>query len=169
MTVPDQTIEGSPLTPMVPAHLSIPFITCRETGTETCGTRSVFPPDYLWIGLDNYMYTNCTLAYNLLSKVWLMGCATCNYSYLLMGKGMAYGGLPFPVLVVLYWMLSISTVWATIFPNSSPPWDVSTRGLSFWKTDWTSYWTAFISYLHANLKIISRSVSCFATGSPCDV
>ena len=51
------------LTPMVPAHLSIPLITGQGTGTETCGIDSVFPPDDLWIGLDTYM--NCILIYDL--------------------------------------------------------------------------------------------------------
>ena len=43
---------GSPLTPMVPADLSIPLITGRGTGIETCGIGSVLPPDDLWVGLD---------------------------------------------------------------------------------------------------------------------
>ena len=37
---------------MVPAHLSIPLITGRGTGTETCGIDGVFPADDLWISLD---------------------------------------------------------------------------------------------------------------------
>ena len=60
-----------------PAHLSIALITVRGTGTETCGIGSVFPPDRIWIGSDTY--TNCTLIYDLLLKVWLMGCASCIY------------------------------------------------------------------------------------------
>ena len=66
---------GSPLPPLVPAHLSSPLITGRGTGTETCGIGGVFPPDDLLIGLDAYM--NCILIYDLFWKVWLMGCATC--------------------------------------------------------------------------------------------
>ena len=94
-SVPDQTVEnGSLLPPMVPAPLSIPLMTGRGTVTETCGIGSVFPSDDLWIGLDTD--TNCTLIYDLFLKVWLMGCATCIYLYWLMGKGIAYGGLPFP-------------------------------------------------------------------------
>ena len=66
-SVPDQTVEGgSPLTPMVPAHLSIPLITGRGTGTETCRIGSAFPSDDLWIGLDTC--TNCTLVYDLILK-----------------------------------------------------------------------------------------------------
>ena len=52
---------------MVKAHVSIPLIICRGTGTETCGTGSVFPTDDLLIGLD--AYTNCILLCDLLLKV----------------------------------------------------------------------------------------------------
>ena len=55
---------------------------------------SVFSPDDLWIDLDTY--TNCTFIYDLVLKLWLMGCANCIYLCWLMGKGVAYGGLPFP-------------------------------------------------------------------------
>ena len=58
---------GSPLTPMVPAHLSISSITDRGAGTETYGIGSVFPPDDIWIGLD--IYVNCILIYDLFLKV----------------------------------------------------------------------------------------------------
>ena len=75
-SVLDQTVEGgSHLTPMVPAHWFIHLITGRVAGTETYGICNVFPPDDLWIGLDTY--TNCILIYDLLLKVWLMGCVTC--------------------------------------------------------------------------------------------
>ena len=51
-SVPDQTAEGgTPLTPMVPAHLSIPLITGRGTCTKTCGIGRMFPPDDLWMVL----------------------------------------------------------------------------------------------------------------------
>ena len=39
--------------------LSIPLITGRGTGTDTCGMRIVLPSDDLVIGLDTYM--NCIL------------------------------------------------------------------------------------------------------------
>ena len=51
------------------------------------GIGSVFPPDDLWISLHThtnciyiYIYTHIRIRlyiYNLLLKVWLMGCATC--------------------------------------------------------------------------------------------
>ena len=70
-SVPGQTVEGGiPLTLMVPAHLSIPLITGRGTGTVTCWIGGVFPPDDLWIGLDIYM--NCILIYDWFWKPdWL--------------------------------------------------------------------------------------------------
>ena len=58
---------GSPLTPIMPVHLSNPLNTGRGTDIETCGIGSVFPLDKLWISLDSY--TNCTLIYDLLLKV----------------------------------------------------------------------------------------------------
>ena len=87
---------GSPLTPMLPAHLFIPSITGRGIGTETCGIGSVFSPDDLWTGL--YTYKKCILKYDLLLNMWLMvdGVWHLFYLYWLVGKGMAYGGLPFP-------------------------------------------------------------------------
>ena len=49
---PDQTAEGgTPLTPMVPAHLSIPLIIGRGTCTKTCGIGRMFPLDDLWMVL----------------------------------------------------------------------------------------------------------------------
>ena len=70
------TVEGGiPLTSMVPAHLSIPLITGRRTGTETYWIGGVFPPDDLWIFLDTYL--NCILIYAWFFKVSLVGCATC--------------------------------------------------------------------------------------------
>ena len=75
-SIPYKTVVGGgPLTPMVVAHLSIPLIAGRGTGTETCGIGSVFPADDIWVGLDTY--TNCILIYDLLLKFYLMGCATC--------------------------------------------------------------------------------------------
>ena len=59
---------------------------------KTCGIGNVFSPDVLWIGLDTYM--NCILIHDLLLKVWLMGMPLV-YLYWQVGKGMAYGGLPF--------------------------------------------------------------------------
>ena len=48
-----------------------------------------------WWPLDWFGYShNSTLIYNLLLKVWLMGCATCMHLYSVMAKGMTYGGLP---------------------------------------------------------------------------
>ena len=66
-------------------YLSIPLITGRGTGIETCGIGSVFPPDDLWIGLDTYM--NCILIYDLLLKVWMIMCATCYICIDWWGKG----------------------------------------------------------------------------------
>ena len=61
-SVPGQTLEGrSSSTLMVLAHLSIPLITGRGTGTEARRIGSVFLPDDLWIGLDTNM--NCILIY----------------------------------------------------------------------------------------------------------
>ena len=75
-----QTMDGgSSLTAMVPAHLSVPLITSRWIGTETCRVSDVIPADYLWFGSDTY--TICVLIYNLHLNVWLMGCAICIYMF----------------------------------------------------------------------------------------
>ena len=107
-SVLDHTVEGgSPLTPMVPAHLSIPLISGRGTVTETCGIGCVVPPDDLWIGLDTY--TNCTLVYDLLSTVCLMRFATCIHLYWLIWKGWPMVACVFRALVVLYRIMPIFT------------------------------------------------------------
>ena len=46
-----------------------------------------------------------------------------------------------------------------------PPWDVSAHGLSFWKTDWTSYRGPPLYHIYI-LTIISRSVSGLVTDFP---
>ena len=74
-----------------------------------------------------------------------MGCATCIYLYWLLGKGMAYGGLPFPGTgypipdvsnIFLIWNIECM---GYCFCTCPLPRDVSLNGLSFWKTDWMSY------------------------------
>ena len=96
-----------------------------------------------WIGVDTY--TNCTSVHDLLLKVWLMGCDTCIHLYWLMGKGIAYGGLPFlgtscpiPDVANIYLIWNALCMSYCLY-NCPLPWDVSTHEPSFWKADWTSY------------------------------
>ena len=118
---------------MAPAHLSIPLIQGRGTSTETCRISSVFPPDDLWIGLDNYL--NCILIYDLFLKVWLMGCDTWFICIDWMRKVWPIVAYPFRARVVLYQILPIFTlyemfnVWTTVstivhLPRMFPPTDV---------------------------------------------
>ena len=144
VSVPDQTLEGgSPVTPMVPACFPIPLITGRGTGTETCGIGSVFPHDDLWVSLD--YYTNYTLIYYLLFKVWLMRCASCVIYIHWWGKGWPMEAFPFRALVVLYCMLppftkhEMSNVLDTVSTIAHLPRLFSPMDFSFWKTDWTTF------------------------------
>ena len=130
----------------------------------------VFPPDD-WF-LDTYMYS--ILIYDLLFKVWLMGCANCFIFIDWWGKGWPLLACPFLALVTLYQMLPIFTyyqmfiVWATVstivqLPRLFPPTELLNNGLDLFP------WTSFTSCPHTILKIFSRSGSGLATDSPCDV
>ena len=114
-SVPNQTVEGgSPLTPMVPAHLSIPLITYRGTGTRhrQC-VSSWWPLD--WFG---YLHK---------SDWWGV---PLDFIYIhWSGQGWPMVACPFRALVVLYRMLPIFTeykifnVWATVATICPPPTD----------------------------------------------
>ena len=156
---------------MVPAHLYIPSISGRGTGTETYGVCSVLPPDDLWIGLDTYM--NCILIYDLLLKVGLMWCATCFICIDRWGNGwwLALSGhwlsctgcyqylLNMKLLMSVLPFLHMSASLGCFHPRTF----ILKNGFDYFP------WTSIISYLHTMLKIISRGVSRFVTDSPCGV
>ena len=90
-------------------YISVPLISGRGTGTDTCGIGSAFPPDDPLIGLDTH--TNCTLIYDLLLKIWLIGVCHLFYLYWLMGKGMAYGNWLSCTGCCQY----LLNIWATVY------------------------------------------------------
>ena len=145
-SVPNQTVEGgSPLTPMVPAHLSIPLITYRGTGTghRQC-VSSWWPLDWFgylhksdWWGvpLVLFIFTDRDrdgLWWPALSGHWLSCTGCCQY--LLNTKYLMYGPL----------LLQFVHLPRTFFLKN---------GLGYFP------WTSFVSHLHTILRIISRSVS----------
>ena len=90
-----------------------------------------------------------------------------------MGEGMACGGLPFPGTgcpipdVDYLCLLCIDFyVWDAVSTFNHLPRMFLSTDFAFWITDWTC---CHGPYLHAILRIISRSVSGLATDSPCGV
>ena len=90
-----------------------------------------------------------------------------------MGEGMACGGLPFPGTgcpipdVDFLCLLCIDFyVWDAVSTFNHLPRMFLPTDFAFWITDWTC---CHGPYLHAILRIISRSVSGLATDSPCGV
>ena len=88
-----------------------------------------------------------------------------------MGEGMACGGLPFPGTgcpipdVDYLCLLCIDfCVWDAVSTFNHLPRMFLSTDFAFWITDWTC---CHGPYLHAILRIISRSVSGLATDSPC--
>ena len=83
------------------------------------------------------------------------------------GTGWPMVACPFLAPAVLYRMLNISAIfnminiWATVCP---PPYDVYVHGLSFWKTDWASYflYIIFTYYTHDNQQECSRLSKSFS-------
>ena len=137
------TVEyESPLTPMVPAHLSIPFDYRSMNMRRNLWVRQCVSS---WWHLDWFGYL---LEMNI--SIWFtFKCLTewlCHlfYFYWLMGKGTAYGGLPFlgtgcPVPdVANNYLIWNAECMGYCFYSCPPAYDVSAQGLSFWKTDWTS-------------------------------
>ena len=92
---------------------------------------------------------------------------------LLMGEGMACGGLPFPGTgcpipdVDYLCLLCIDFyVWDAVSIFNHLPRMFLSTDFAFWITDWTC---CHGPHLHAILRIISRGVSGLATDSPCGV
>ena len=87
---------GSHLTPMGLARFSIPLIKGRGTGTKTCGlgpgVRQCVPPWWPldWFGYLREPYIDIWFTFKTLTD----GVCHLLYLYWLMGKGVAYGGLP---------------------------------------------------------------------------
>ena len=140
-SVPNQTMEGGiHLNPMVSAHLHIPLISGRGTGTETCVIGSVFPPDDLWIDLDTY--TNCTVIYDFLLKVWLMGCATAFICIDWWGKGWPIVTSPFRQALsytgCCQYLLNMNCLMhGLLFLQLSTSLGCFCPPTFFWKADWT--------------------------------
>ena len=116
------------------------------------------------MSLYEYIY-NCVFG-SLISDVHVIMC-------LLMGEGMACGGLPFPGTgcpipdVDYLCLLCIDFyVWDAVSTFNHLPRMFLSTDFAFWITDWTC---CHGPYLHAILRIISRSVSGLATDSPCGV
>ena len=55
-------------------------------------TRNLFPPNDLWVGYLRKLYIDIWFTF----KSLIDGVCHLFYLYWLMGKGVAYGGLPFP-------------------------------------------------------------------------
>ena len=114
---------------------------------------------------------NCTLIYDLLLKVWLMGCTTFfvmtdgemdgRWWPALSGHCLSWTGccqylLNMKCLTCGLLFLQLSTSLWCFRPRTS-----FLKNGSHWYT-----WTSFISYLHTILRIISRSASGLAIDSP---
>ena len=123
---------------------------------------------FLRVFIYIYIYIYCVFG-SLISDV------TCNYvsADLLMGEGMACGGLPFlgtgcPILDVdnLCLLCIHFYVWDAVSIFNHIPRMFLSIDFAFRITDWTS---CHGPHLDAILRIISRGVSGLATDSPCGV
>ena len=111
----------------------------------------------------------CTSIYNCVFGSLISDVIMC----LLMGEGIACGGLPFPgtgcpipdvdclcLLCIDFYVRDAVSIFNHL------PMMFSSADFAFWITDWTC---CHGPHLHAILRIISRGVSGLATDSPCGV